>query len=109
PLLRRDRRGRPMRAPMPRRYKIFLWVASMTFIADQVTKLWARRLPTDPRGYGIAQPVIENFFDWRLSFNTGSAFGLFNDMGGARVFLTLVGMIAIGAIVWMLRQARDDQ
>ena len=84
---------------MPRRYKIFAVVAAVIFIADQLTKLWARGLPTDARGYGIAQPVIENFFDWRISYNTGSAFGLFNDVGGARIFLTVIGFVAIGAIV----------
>jgi signal peptidase II len=94
---------------MSRRYKIFLAVAAATFVVDQLTKLWARGLPTDARGYGVAQPVIENFFDWRISYNTGSAFSLFSDLGGARVLLTLIGFVAIGAIVWMLRQAQDDQ
>jgi len=94
---------------MPRRYKIFLWVGTITLIADQISKYWARTLPTDDRGYGVAQTVITNFFDWRLSYNTGSAFGLFRSTGGARIFLTIVGIIAIGAIVWMLHKARNDQ
>ena len=95
---------------MPRRYKIFLLVASLTFAADQLSKLWARTLPWDEhRGVGIARPVIENFFDWRLSYNTGSAFGLFRSVGGARIFLTVVGIVAVVAILWMLRAARDDQ
>jgi signal peptidase II len=96
---------------MPRRYKIFLWIASLTFLADQISKYLARRwLAYDEvRGYGTPVVVIENFFDWRMSYNTGSAFGLFRSVGGARIFLTIVGIVAVFAIVWMLRQARDDQ
>jgi signal peptidase II len=94
---------------MPRRYKIFLVFGVLTLVADQITKWWARRLPTDERGFGEAVPVIDNFWDWQLSYNTGSAFGLFRSVGGARVFLTIVGVIAVVAIVWMLRKARDDQ
>jgi len=94
---------------MARRYKIFLIVAAVSLIADQLTKVWARTLPTDDRGYGVAKSVIANFWDWRLSFNTGSAFGLFRSQSSARIFLTLVGIVAIVAIVWMLRKAREDQ
>lgn len=95
---------------MTRRWKIFAAVGIGTFVFDQVTKYWARAaLGVDDRGFGIPVEVIKNFFDWRLSFNTGSAFGLFGSVGGARIFLTIVGIIAVGAIVWMVRQARDDQ
>ena len=94
---------------MPRRYKIFLWVGVVSLVLDQLTKWWARGLPTDERGYGIAVPVIENFWDWRLSFNTGSAFGMFSSADGARVGLTLVGILAVAAMVWMLHKSRDEQ
>jgi len=95
---------------MTRRWTIFTAVGIATIAFDQITKYWARAvLPVDDRGYGIAVPVIQNFFDWRLSYNKGSAFGLFDSIGGARVFLTIVGIIAVGAIVWMVKQARDDQ
>ncbi|RMH37021.1 MAG: signal peptidase II [Deltaproteobacteria bacterium] len=94
---------------MPRRYKIFLAFCAATIALDQVTKLWARRLPTDARGYGIPQPVIDNFWDWRLSFNTGSAFGLFHSVDGARIFLSIVAVVAVVAIVWMLVKAADEQ
>jgi signal peptidase II len=95
---------------VPRRWKWFTVFAVVTLVADQVTKLWARHgLPVDSRGYGKPVSVIENFFDWRLSYNTGSAFGLFSSVTGARIFLTIVGMIALGAIVWMVHKGRDDQ
>jgi signal peptidase II len=94
---------------MPRRYKLFLLVGLLSLAADQLSKVWARTLPTDARGYGIPVTVIENFFDWRLSHNTGSAFGMFGGIGGARVILSLVGVAAVIAIVFLLRKARDDQ
>ena len=98
---------------MQRRWKIFLFIGFLTLVADQITKVWARTLPAQlaPNGqrYGVAQPVIENFFDWRLSFNKGSAFSLFGEMSGARTFLTVVGVGAVLIILYMLHRARNDQ
>jgi signal peptidase II len=99
---------------MPRRWKIFVVIGVLTLIADQITKVWARAaLPTmvasNGQRYGVAQPVIANFFDWRLSFNKGSAFSLFGDMSGARVFLTVVGIAAVLIILYMLHRARNEQ
>ena len=95
---------------VPRRWKWFTVFSVITLLADQITKYWARNdLPTDSRGYGIPVEVIKNYWDWRLSYNTGSAFGLFSSVTGARIFLTIVGVIALGAIVWMVVKAKDDQ
>lgn len=95
---------------VPRRWKWFAAFGVVTFVADQITKYWARNdLPVDGRGYGIPVQVIENFWDWRLSWNTGSAFGLFSSVDGARIFLTIVGFIALGAILWMVHKGQDDQ
>lgn len=98
---------------MPRRWNIFLIIGFVTLVADQVTKFWARTLPTmvasNGQRYGVAQPVVENFFDWRLSFNKGSAFSLFGEMSGARVFLTVVGIAAVLIILYMLHRAKDEQ
>jgi signal peptidase II len=99
-----------MAIQLARRWKLFLVVGAVTMVADQLSKVWARAsLPTDERGWGISVEVIENFWAWRLSYNTGSAFGLFHSVSGARVFLTIIGLGAIGAILWMVKQARDDQ
>lgn len=95
---------------MSRRWKIFSIVGVITIIFDQVTKYWARNfLPKNASGWGEPVTVIENFFHWRLSYNTGSAFGLFDDVGGARIFLTIVGVIAIIGIFFLVKHARDDQ
>lgn len=95
---------------VPRRWKWFTALSVLTLVADQVTKLWARHgLPVNRHGIGEPVAVIENFFDWRLSYNTGSAFGLFSSVTGARIFLTVVGLVALGAIVWMVHKAKDEQ
>ncbi len=107
---------------MASRWKLFLLVALFTMLADQATKFWARdALPVHPAGceipdaivagkcVGMKDPVIDGYWDWRLSFNPGSAFGLFHSQGGARVFLSIVGVLALGAMVWMVKKARDEQ
>lgn len=95
---------------MNRRWKIFTIVGVLSLIADQATKIWARaELPTDALGRGLPVTVIENFFDWRLSHNPGSAFGLFGGTDGARIFLSVIGVFALAAIVWMLHKTKNEQ
>jgi len=107
---------------MPRRWKIFLLVALFSIAADQATKYWARHsLPTTPADcdvpaaivahhcYGESVPLIDGYWDWRLSFNPGSAFGLFHSAEGARVLLSIVGVLAVLGMGWMVRKARDNQ
>ncbi len=93
---------------MHRRWKILIIFGSLSFLADQITKYWARAalLDGDKR---TPITVIQNYFDFELSYNPGSAFGMFGSTSGARVFLTVVGIIAIGMILWMLYKAREDQ
>ncbi len=106
-----------------KRWKIFWIVGLLSLIADQVTKIWARAsLPVYPEGCaipddfiarkcgGVAVPVIDGFWEHRLSMNPGSAFGLFgSNQELARIFLSVVGVIAVGGMVWMLVKARTDQ
>jgi len=94
---------------MQARYKLFTWVAAVTLVFDQATKIAARAMLEHDGQYGTPVVVIQNFFDWRLSYNFGSAFGLFGGLDGARVGLTVVGLIAVAAILWMLKTATDDQ
>ncbi|HEX8114661.1 MAG TPA: signal peptidase II [Kofleriaceae bacterium] len=67
--------------------------------------------PVDPRPVcaGRAVPVIDGFWEWRLSMNPGSAFGLFSSREGARIGLSVVGIVAVFGMLWMLRKARPDQ
>lgn len=112
---------------------LFFVVAALSLAADQATKIWARdALPLVGHGtgqelasggkqclvpddivnracQGKAVPVIDDYWDWRLAMNSGSAFGLLAGKSGGRIVLTVVGLIALVAMVVMLRRARDDQ
>ena len=95
---------------MARRWKIFAAVGGVLAALDQLTKYWAKTsLPTDFHGRGLPVPVIDGYFEWRLSYNEGSAFGLFKDVAGAPVFLTVIALVAVLAIGWMVKQAEDHQ
>ena len=86
------------------RWTLFAPVAGITVVLDQITKYWARNaLPTDAYGRSLPVSVIENFFDWQLAYNTGSAFSLFAGQSGSRVFLSLIALAAVGFIVWTVR------
>lgn len=112
------------------KWKIFWIISLVSLVADQVTKIWARAsLPTIGHGSGPngtcvipediithhcggkAVQVIEGFWEWRLSMNPGSAFGLFGSLGPSftRVFLSVIGVAAVAGMWFMLKKARSDQ
>jgi signal peptidase II len=90
---------------MSRRVKFFTVAAVLTLFLDQVTKLWAR----ESLEFGRSVPFLGSFWDWELSFNSGSAFGLFQSVGGARWFLTIIGFVACAAIIVILRRTENDR
>ncbi len=53
---------------------------------------------------------LGDFWSWKLSMNTGSAFGLFgSNPGAARIFLSIVGILACAGMIYMLKKCRADQ
>ena len=112
----------PAPATMDRKkWLLFTIVGVLALVADQATKIWARGLPTEPAGCDVPAAIVEgrcsgspvgvidSFWHWRLSMNPGSAFGLFSTQGGARIGLSVVGIVAVFGMLWMLRKARPDQ
>ncbi|CAN5918900.1 hypothetical protein BH11MYX3_BH11MYX3_23780 [soil metagenome] len=110
------------------KWTIFAVVSVLSLIADQATKIWARAsLPVEGHGTGaagmcvipddimirrcggVARTVVDGFWDWRLSMNPGSAFGLFGGQSFARVMLSIIGIAAVGGMIWMLKKSRTDQ
>ena len=108
------------------KWKIFAIVSLLSLIADQATKIWARAsLPTTRVAgtgacdipadlvtghcHGVKVEVIGGFWDHVLSMNPGSAFGLFGGQSFARVMLSIIGIAAVGGMIWMLHKSRTDQ
>jgi signal peptidase II len=108
---------------LPRKvWIVFAIIAGLSLAADQATKVWARHsLPVHPANcevpeamaerqcVGLVVPVIDDYWDWRLSMNQGSAFGLFSSHDGARIFLSVIGVLAVFGMLWMMTKSRPDQ
>src|SRR5438132_197439 len=91
---------------MRKKHWAFLATFLFSVAADQLTKVWARAaLKPD---YRVIE-VVTGFFDLRYSENTGSAFGLFRGMPGARYLLFAVGIVALFVVVSFLRKTRPDR
>lgn len=88
---------------MSRRYLIFAVTFVVSLVADQWSKVWARNL-----GMGHAVPVVEPYWYWDLSYNTGAAFGLFRDTPGGRIFLSFIAVFAFAAILYILAKKTTD-
>ena len=84
--------GRPRGADRPR-WEIFLGLAAVVLVLDQLAKAWilANVDPARPLG------LLGDFVRLVLSRNTGALFGLFRD--NATLF-ALVSVVVIGAIAW---------
>lgn len=105
-----------------RKWVTFATIAIAAALLDQLSKWWARSaLPVRPEGCavpddlvagrcaGVPVSVIPDLWDWRLSMNRGSAFGLFSGQDGARVFLSIVAVVAVAVMVYMVHRARPEE
>ncbi|HSD88837.1 MAG TPA: signal peptidase II [Kofleriaceae bacterium] len=114
----------------PKKWKLFWIVSIVSLVLDQATKIWARSsLPVGGHGSGangtcvvpediihrvcggMPVKVIDGYWEWRLSMNPGSAFGLFGGIGPeiTRWFLSAIGVAAVIGMYFMMRKARADQ
>lgn len=95
---------------------IFAIVLGLTAAIDQSSKAWARGLPTNPPGCGtaelaafrcggVAQPVVDGYWDWELAANPGAAFSSFVGRTGGRIALSLLAVGALVAIGLVVRRS----
>ncbi|HUT36482.1 MAG TPA: signal peptidase II [Planctomycetota bacterium] len=89
--------------------RAFWLPAVLALAADLVSKHFAfaflSQLPPDAHGR-LRHPVLEPLLVLQLEKNTGGVFGLLRGKGYLFIVLTLV---ALGAVVWMLRKAEPGQ
>lgn len=78
---------------------LWLGLAAIVILADQVTKT----MIVGSFQLGDVRPVT-SFFNLVRAHNAGAAFSFMADAGGAqRWFFIIVGLLASGFIVWMIR------
>lgn len=94
---------------MPRRYRLLMMIGSISIIADQITKYWARSALVDEAGNPAPIVFIDGYWDFVLAYNYGSAFSMFESLPYGRFWLSLVAAIAIAAIVRMVHKAEESQ
>lgn len=91
-----------------RKFTVFSIVTVLAIVADQWTKVLARRV-LKPLGHGHVT-VVDGFWDHRYSENTGVAFGMFQSQAGlGRLLLSAVAAAAFLIVIQYLRKAADDQ
>ena len=84
----------------------WLGLSALVFVLDQGSKAWV--LKTLPEH--IPVPVIDGFWNWYRTYNTGAAFSFLADAGGwQKWFFVILAFVISGLMVWMLaRTSRSD-
>ena len=93
--------------PPARKYVLFGIFAAVSIILDQWTKILARTT-LKPLGPYNPKVVIEGFFKLRYSENPGVAFGMFQEMAGGRLVLTLMAVGAFALVIYYLRKSEPQ-
>lgn len=97
--------GRSMKTTKPNALP-WLVLSAVVIVLDQLTKLWVLR---DLPEY-TAIPVIDGFWNWYRTYNTGAAFSFLADAGGWQTwFFTILAVAICGLLgVWLSRTPRGD-
>ena len=84
----------------------WLGVSALVLVLDQLSKLWVLRSLPEFR----AVPVIDGFWNWYRTYNTGAAFSLLGDAGGWQQYLFSGFAVAISAVLawWLAKTPRGD-
>ena len=84
----------------------WLIVSVLVIVLDQLTKAWV--LSSLPEYTAV--PVIEGFWNWYRTYNTGAAFSFLSDAGGWQKYFFVVLAVAISGLLgwWLARTPRRD-
>ena len=85
---------------------IWLLASAAVIVLDQLSKRWV--LTSLPEYTAI--PVIDGFWNWYRTYNTGAAFSFLADAGGWQTwfFTALAFLISAVLAFWLARTARGD-
>lgn len=84
----------------------WLAVSLLVIALDQLSKAWV--LATLPEFQAI--PVIDGFWNWYRTYNTGAAFSFLSDAGGWQQYFFVALALAITGLLgyWLTRTPRRD-
>jgi signal peptidase II len=84
----------------------WLILSAVVIALDQLSKAWV--LSSLPEYTSI--PVIDGFWNWYRTYNTGAAFSFLSDAGGWQKYFFVVLAMAITALLgyWLSRTPRRD-
>ena len=84
----------------------WLALSVVVLVLDQWTKHWV--LASLPEYQAI--PVIDGFWNWYRTYNTGAAFSFLSDAGGWQQYFFIVLAVAISGLLafWLSRTPRSD-
>ena len=84
----------------------WLALSAVVLVLDQWTKHWV--LTSLPEYRAI--PVVDGFWNWYRTYNTGAAFSFLADAGGWQqwFFVVLAAVICTVLAVWLHRTPRSD-
>ena len=84
----------------------WLLLSAAVIVLDQWSKAWV--LSSLPEHTAV--PVIDGFWNWYRTYNTGAAFSFLSDAGGWQIWFFTVLAIAISGLLvfWLSRTARAD-
>ena len=84
----------------------WLILSGLVIALDQLTKAWVlARLPEFQ-----PVPVVDGFWNWFRTYNTGAAFSFLSDAGGWQKYLFVVlALVVSGVLVrWLAKTPRGD-
>jgi len=95
-----------MTSPSKPNALIWLILSAAVIVLDQLSKAWV--LANLPEYTAI--PVIEGFWNWYRTYNTGAAFSFLSDAGGWQIWFFTVLAVAISGLLgyWLSRTQRGD-
>jgi signal peptidase II len=84
----------------------WLGLSVLVIVLDQLSKAWV--LATLPEFQPV--PVIDGFWNWFRTYNTGAAFSFLSDAGGWQKYLFVVLAVVISAVLarTLSRMRRDE-
>ena len=84
----------------------WLIVSALVIVLDQLSKAWV--LAELPEFQAI--PVIDGFWNWYRTYNTGAAFSFLSDAGGWQQYFFIGLALAITGLLgyWLTRTQRRD-